>query len=97
MKQITVTELATLPHRTLIDVREPDEYAAGHAEGAINIPLRDLERQLSSIPSANPVYVICQSGRRSSAAVETLTAHRIDAINVDGGTSAWQENHLPMT
>ncbi len=97
MKQITVTELAALDRRRVIDVREPDEYAAGHAAGAINIPLGDLEHQLSNIPSTGPVYVICQSGRRSSAAVETLTAHGIDAINVDGGTTAWQQNQLPLT
>ncbi len=92
MKQITVTELAALNGPTLLDVREPDEYATGHARGAVNLPLSQLTDRLGEIPTAEPVHVICQSGKRSAQATALLTDHGVNAINVEGGTSAWIQN-----
>ena len=94
MKTITVERLATLTAPQLIDVREPDEFAAGHAVGAINIPLGSVESTALSDPTA-PVYVICQAGGRSARAAQTLADQGIDAVNVDGGTSAWVQAGLP--
>ncbi len=95
MEQITVTELASLAPSALIDVREPDEYAGGHAPGAVNIPLGDIQSRMSEIPSTGNVYLICQSGRRSAHAADVLTGHGMTAINVEGGTTAWVEAGFP--
>lgn len=73
----------------LIDVREPDEYERGHVPGALSVPLATVPEQLDLFRGSQPAYVICQAGGRSRRACEYIEAHGIDAINVDGGTSAW--------
>lgn len=94
MKNITVEQLAALPERQLIDVREPDEFAGGHAVGAVNVPLGSIAS--ASLPDeSSTVYVICQSGGRSLRAVGALIARGVDAVNVEGGTSAWTLAGLP--
>lgn len=96
MRTTTVTDVASTPNRTLIDVREDFEYSAGHAPGAVNIPLRRLQDHLDELRRAAPVYIICQSGGRSAQATAALSAAGVDAINVDGGTSAWISAGLPL-
>lgn len=82
---------------TLIDVRTPAEYKTGHALGAKNFPLNELnEANAEHLASFREVYVICQSGGRSSAAVSKLRATGVNAIDVKGGTTAWESSHLPM-
>ncbi|WP_420095180.1 rhodanese-like domain-containing protein, partial [Clavibacter michiganensis] len=95
MNNITVHELATSTGATIIDVREADEYADGHARTAINVPLSELDARIDEIPTDRPVHVICQSGGRSARATEALTAQGIEAVNVTGGTSAWIDADLP--
>lgn len=97
MKEISVTELAGVDSPLVIDVREPDEYASGHADGAVSIPLGEVSRRASEIPRGAPVYVICQSGRRSGLAGAALSEEGVDAINVVGGTTAWIEAGLPVS
>ena len=94
MKNITVQQLAALPGRQVVDVRERDEFAAGHAVGAVNVPLGSIAS--ASLPDeSETIYVICQSGGRSLRAVDVLTSRGIDAVNVEGGTSAWMLAGLP--
>lgn len=76
----------------LLDVREPAEWAAGHAPNAVHIPLALLPMQMDDLPPAlGSLPVICRSGVRSAQAVGYLTAHGVDAINVAGGMQAWEE------
>ncbi|MFB2580975.1 rhodanese-like domain-containing protein [Herbiconiux sp. P15] len=96
MKSITVQELAALPSPVVIDVREPDEFASGHAPSAVNIPLSQLAQRLDEVPTAGPVHVICQLGGRSAQATEALASRGVDAVNVTGGTSAWVSAALPV-
>lgn len=96
MKSITVTDLAADPTATVIDVREPDEYASGHARGAVNLPLSQLGGRLDDVPTDRPVHIICQSGGRSAQATEALASRGWDAIDVIGGTSAWIAARLPV-
>lgn len=66
---------------TLIDVREPDEFAVGHAEGAINIPLGSIPQRVSEIKKmSTPIVVYCRSGMRSANAMGFLKAQGIKEI-----------------
>ena len=82
---------------TFIDVRTPEEYRSGHAAGARNVPLGDLNDPVAEqLKRFSEVYVICQSGGRSSTAVAKLRAANVNAINVKGGTSAWRSSNLAI-
>ncbi len=78
----------------LLDVREPDEWAAGHAPDAVHIPLRNL--QADQLPTDQPIYCICRSGSRSAAAVQAMLGAGFDAVNVEGGMEAWAAAGLPV-
>ena len=81
----------------LIDVREPGEFAAGHARGARNIPLGQLADRIGEVERAGTVLVICQSGNRSKAGRALLLRQGVaDARNVAGGTEAWRAAGLPV-
>jgi phage shock protein E len=73
----------------LLDVRTQEEFAAGHLEGAINIPVQELEERIDELPEGRPLVVYCQSGRRSAKAVELLRAEGHEAIFDLGPMSAW--------
>jgi molybdopterin-guanine dinucleotide biosynthesis protein A/rhodanese-related sulfurtransferase len=80
----------------VLDVRQPDEYEAGHVPGAVLVPLDQLEARLAEVPGDRPLLVICKSGGRSAAAVGALTAAGYDATNVAGGTMAWIDAGHPV-
>lgn len=80
----------------ILDVREPDEWAAGHIESAVHIPIGAVTRRLSDVPQGNPLYVICRSGVRSARVAEFLRAQGIDALNVAAGMQEWAAAGRPM-
>lgn len=74
----------------LIDVREPNEYEAGHILGARNIPLSQLKMRMKEIRSDKPVYLYCQSGMRSGRAAQTLYRKGYkDLSHLEGGFKKW--------
>ncbi len=82
----------------LIDVSEPAEYAAGHAIGARNAPLAQLEGA-KALPTNKtlPVLLLCATGARSSkAAAQLRKAGYEKAVAVAGGNAAWREAQLPI-
>jgi len=81
----------------LLDVREDDEWAAGHAPGARHVPLGELSARAAEVPQDQPVYVICRSGVRSGRAAQALAAAGWEAINVAGGMQDWAAAGRPMT
>ncbi|WP_153503842.1 rhodanese-like domain-containing protein [Cumulibacter manganitolerans] len=81
----------------ILDVREDDEWQAGHIDGAVHIPLTDVPQRLSELPEGDPIYVVCRSGGRSARATEFLNSSGIEAVNVDGGMRAWEASGKPMT
>ena len=88
MKTITVQQLHDREGVPLFDVREEDEFAAGHVPGAVNLPMSRIGDLLDQLPDG-AFDVICQSGGRSARVVEALEARGHDATNVEGGTGAW--------
>ena len=96
---VTVPDLpASLPEGvTLLDVREPDEWAAGHAPEAVHIPMGDIAGRLGDLPEDNEVYVVCRSGGRSARVTAYLNANGWDAKNVGGGMQSWQAAGRPLT
>jgi rhodanese-related sulfurtransferase len=81
----------------LLDVREPEEYMAGHVPAALNIPQADLASRLEELPRDRPVMVICQAGMRSLRAAQFLKqAGFRDVATVAGGTAAWFGAGRPM-
>lgn len=77
----------------IIDVREDDEWQAGHIEGALHVPLGDLPTRLDDLPLDDDMYVICRTGGRSNRAVAWLTNNGFDAFNVAGGMGSWNLDH----
>jgi rhodanese-related sulfurtransferase len=82
----------------LVDVGEPNEYAAGHAAGARNVPFGQLEGS-KELPSnkALPLILLCPTGARAGRAAALLRKAGYDkAVAVAGGTAAWREAQLPV-
>ena len=95
MKSITVQQLREREGVPLIDVREPDEFAAGHVPGAVNLPMSTIGEHLDELPDG-AFDVICAVGGRSSRVVQALEARGYDATNVDGGTNEWIAQGYPV-
>jgi rhodanese-related sulfurtransferase len=95
---VTVEDLraALVEGATVIDVREPEEYAAGHVPGAVLVPLATVPAAVERLPRDEPVYVICAVGARSAYAAAYLSHRGIDARTVDGGTGDWAAAGLPL-
>ena len=89
---------AGVPHEAwLLDVREDDEWAAGHVPDARHIPLGQLGARADEIPQDVQVYVICRTGARSGRAAQALNGAGWQAINVAGGMQDWAASGRPMT
>jgi rhodanese-related sulfurtransferase len=74
----------------LLDVREPDEWAAGHAPDAHHIPMMEVPARVAEIPADAEVVVVCRSGGRSGQVVGYLMNQGWDNLrNLDGGMRAW--------
>jgi rhodanese-related sulfurtransferase len=74
----------------LVDVREDDEWAAGHAPDAQHIPLGSLGELCGQIPRDRDVYVICRAGTRSAHAAQALGAAGWRVLNVADGMQGWE-------
>lgn len=77
----------------LVDVREPDEWAAGHAPDAVHRPLGELD---PGELAGRSVITTCRGGGRGTRAAETLAAAGVDAVSLDGGLRAWSEQGGPI-
>lgn len=98
VREIDVDELAScLPDTTVLDVREPEEYAHGHVPGATNLPQADLASRLNEIPRDGLVIAVCERGSRSYRAAQFLVQMGIDRVaSVKGGTAAWRTAGKPL-
>ncbi|WAC65560.1 rhodanese-like domain-containing protein [Agrococcus sp. SL85] len=91
MREITPAEVADRP---LVDVREQHEWDAGHAVGAVHIPMGEVVARLGEVPDG--AAIICRSGGRSAQVVAYLEQQGLDVVNVAGGTAAWAADGRPM-
>ncbi|MET9958029.1 rhodanese-like domain-containing protein [Streptomyces sp. NPDC006326] len=84
----------------VLDVREDDEWAAGHVEGALHIPMSDFVARFGElaevVEDGRRVHVMCRVGGRSAQVTQYLVRQGIDAVNVDGGMQAWDGAGRPM-
>lgn len=99
---ITVNEVASeLRHNPdkpfLLDVREQDEFTAGHITGSSLIPLGQLARRLDELPRDQRIVCICRSGNRSGTATRLLRNNGLEAVNMAGGMLDWARQGLPIT
>ena len=86
-----VEDFRATPGAVLLDVRNPDEYAAGHIPGSINLPLPAIAAAPERIPDKSaPLFIYCLSGGRSSSAVSALEAMGYTNLTNLGGIRAWR-------
>lgn len=91
-----VAALAVPADAFLLDVRERDEWAAGHAPDAVLVPMTELAGRVAELPLDTRIHVICRSGNRSGYVTRWLRAHGVDAVNVAGGMIAWAQGGRPV-
>lgn len=93
--EITAADVAEDAY--LLDVREADEWAAGHAPGAHHMPMMQVPSRAAEIPAEQDVVVVCRVGSRSAQVVAYLLARGWSRVcNLDGGMYAWQSAGRPM-
>lgn len=81
----------------VIDIREPDEHAAGVAEGARLLPMSQLKRRLDEIPRDRPVLLVCGTQGRSANVVASLRERGYTQVQyVKGGMSGWTQKGWPV-
>lgn len=81
----------------LVDVREPDEWRAGHVAGATHIPLGNIASRAATLPADREILLICRTGNRSAMAQDRLAqAGFTNLTNVAGGMTAWAEHGFPI-
>jgi rhodanese-related sulfurtransferase len=99
-RDVDVQTAATLAERSdvvILDVREQDEWDAGHIPGALFIPMSEIQGRLSEVPKDKTVIVQCRSGNRSSQVTDYLQQQGYTNIrNMAGGLNAWQAAGLPV-
>jgi len=94
------TAAAKLDELVVIDVREPDEWAAGHIASARHIPIGELAQRQSELEAAGDsgakFLFVCRVGGRSAQATEYVTRLGFDAENLEGGMLAWDQAGQPI-
>ncbi len=80
----------------LVDVREDDEWTAGHAPDAVHIRLGELGARIQELPRDRELYLICRSGARSAYAAQLLTGEGWKTVNVADGMTGWAVAGRPM-
>lgn len=91
---VATAQAMTRAGDTVIDVRSPEEFAAGHIVGAVNVPLDTLPAGADGIEGQ--LLTACSMGGRAARAAEILTAAGRSALVIDGGTKAWARAGLPI-
>ncbi|WP_375477960.1 rhodanese-like domain-containing protein [uncultured Jatrophihabitans sp.] len=99
--EVPAVEVDAIPaDAVLLDVREDDEWAAGHIAGATHVPMNSVPGKLQHDPGPltpdAPIVVLCKAGGRSAQVTGWLRQQGYDAVNMSGGMLAWARAHRPM-
>lgn len=96
--QVDIADVPAIfgPGAILLDVREDDEWARGHAPGAQHIPMGQVPARLAEIESDAKVFVICAAGGRSQRVAQYLARNGYAPVNVNGGMFAWAGAGRPV-
>ena len=85
------------PSLFVLDVRTPEEYAAGHVPGAVNVPYDQVASRLAQIPKDKDVVLYCKSGRRAGLAADVLAANGYTKLeHLQGDMQAWLKDGRPV-
>jgi rhodanese-related sulfurtransferase len=87
------------PDAVVLDVREREEWTAGHIEGARHVPMFQVPQHVSlaeDLTTDVPIVVVCKMGGRSAQVTAWLNQHGYEAMNLDGGMLAWASAGRPM-
>lgn len=92
---VTVTDVPSTAY--LLDVREDDEWTAGHAPGAVHLPMMEIPARLAEVPQDREVVVVCRVGGRSGQVVGYLIQQGWEnVINLEGGMMSWAAAGRPV-
>jgi rhodanese-related sulfurtransferase len=80
----------------LLDVRQPEEFRAGHIQGAKLVPLGDLRQRIKELPQDRQIICVCRSGNRSGSATRMLASAGYEVANMRGGMIGWMQSGLPV-
>jgi rhodanese-related sulfurtransferase len=80
----------------LLDVREPEEWVAGHAPDAVHIPMSQIQERVGEVPGDRTIYVVCRVGGRSLQVAAWLNRLGHEAVNVGGGMKSWEASGRTM-
>ena len=80
----------------VLDVRKDDEWGAGRVVGSIHIPLAEVQDRAAELPKGRTIVTVCKDGGRSYKAAYALRQVGYDAVNLDGGLTAWVAAGLPV-
>jgi rhodanese-related sulfurtransferase len=98
--QIRTVDVSEIPtHAVLLDVREDEEWDAGHIDGAWHVPMYQVPQHVNHAEDLNPetpIVVICKMGGRSAQVTAWLSQQGYDAVNLDGGMHAWADAGRPI-
>jgi rhodanese-related sulfurtransferase len=88
------------PDAVILDVREDDEWAAGHIEGAVHVPVSSVADRMAYEPGPllidQPIVVTCKGGGRATRVTAWLNANGFEAVNLEGGMLGWESAGRPM-
>ena len=94
---VELSELLAAGTVTLVDVREPDEFAAGHIDGAVNMPLSTFDAAAVPVTPGKTTILQCAGGKRSGMALDRCaTAQAAIDTHLGGGLGAWKAAGLPV-
>lgn len=99
--QVPTITVAEIPEGAiLVDVREDDEWAAGRIDGSVHVPMNTVPQRLNYEPttfeSEQPLVIVCAVGGRSEHVTAWLLQNGVDAVNLEGGISAWMSAGKPI-
>ena len=80
----------------ILDVREDEEWAAGHIAGSTHVPMSQIVQRVAEIPASDPLLVVCRVGARSEQVAAWLRGQGRDARNLAGGLYSWEAAGRPL-